>query len=414
MTATLQSWQTFLLFGTALTQLLGCAQHQPRPKVAFVDSPAFATVRERSFGVLNGDGEALVAQRLDHGFAVARFRRDASGSWQGVCQSPVVEGEDLEALRWVAMADGRLLLVVVTTATPDLFVQRAVLLDPGQACTLRFDDRVKLPVFPEIVSRGELAGGVTASDDRPGLQILDEPTVVRLQGSDDEVALFLRLRRRRVAGPAADPQIESEEIALVEERRLQVAWLPGALPVAEIGAAPPAAGGPAVEAADGEVASVTESASQIPPDPPTDGEGIPRDPDPLPLAAAPAAEIALAELTDNSQGGSFVIRPGEAGTLNIESDGELLALEIRRGCYGRPAANLELALGAAAYRSGEPPASGSFVRAVGRGHVDDEGHWRELWLLRAPARSLSLSVSPAPEERCLREVRALGFAAAQP
>lgn len=417
--------------GVALLTLVACGP-KPPPPVAFVDSPAFSHLESRAFGVLKGEDLSVVVEKTEEGYRALAFTRDEAGAWQGLCAGSFLPAEDLDVMRWVGMEDGRLLLVVGTSATPDMLEQHMELVHVEDNCASRHKEKLRLPVPGQVVGPGSVPGGITVLAGNGGVRLVDQPKVVTLEGATGDVGLLMGVRARVLSGTAEELQVTERRLGFLHPRQVAVQWR---APSAEANSTPapdptvtptPDASltpdpdstsihvGPThVTDAPTPVADAPTPAPDAPTpaaDAPTGLTAPPHTRPPCPEGApCPASPVDLPELGDEDEHTSFAIRSGESGTLVIEGDGELRLLEIWHGCPHRPAVPLELHLGSRTFVTGGPPAPDSFVQAAGRSQHFRDGSSKDLLALYKGQRRLDLDLTASDEERCIRQIKGYGF-----
>ncbi|OGQ80945.1 MAG: hypothetical protein A2289_12255 [Deltaproteobacteria bacterium RIFOXYA12_FULL_58_15] len=327
----------------------------PAPVTLFVDSPAFAAVKNHAHGVLardlDGDGltDHVTAEKIESGWIAAfhHHQRDEKGDrWQRICESVVVLGEEIDDFRWVEMDDGPLLLLVVNAENPDEIVQSLLLMDPSSGCATRFDDRMLL-IRPdgEVIAPGPVPAGIVWIDHR--LHLNDEPQSIPLDGGNHRIELLRSVRVRRVSGSTRTPLVEETIARFLVQQELKVSW------------------------------------------------------------QSDAGSQSLPQLVDGSDVTSFVLRAGEMGQLHIAAENEIVALVIHCGCDG-PFGPLQVRRpGGELWNSEAPQPILGFVRAWRRTHKSTADWY--LFALEEQNATLTLEVGPQGAQRCLRQVRAYGF-----
>jgi hypothetical protein len=353
-------WRRGLVLTCAALSLFGCAA--PVTNLAFAGSADFRAMASRVQGILerdlDGDGktEAIVAERHDHGYAVAllhQAQKEGGARFVSVCRTAVIEGEEVDAFRLVRLGGKESIAMVVSTENPEEVVQSLAIVDVHAECALAFADKVRLVRgdAAEVHVPASLRGGVRIASDGAAVAIVDAPQYLRLAGVGEEVQFLTQVRQRDLVAGAKGIEVQEQVLHLVNRVPTVVSW---------------------------------------------QGEG--------------AAAQALPELTDGSDATAFVLRPAEQGLLRITSETPLLFLELHYGCDADDAASLTLQLdgGDAVIAVGERPAAGSFVAAVGQSRA--AARWREdLLALKQESQELAFNVGPLAGARCLREVRGHSF-----
>ena len=347
--------------------IAACTPFIPKP-VAFTASEIFLQDQRKVYGVLEvdpaGDGFSrfVTAHKEGEGFRpvvyVQRFDTDERRlRWQRGCAGPVLTGSEVDAFKWVTMGRGSLLWMRTSDSTPDTLVQQILLLDPTQACAVRFKEGVSLErlAYEAIVPHG-LRAGAFVVDGQQGVRIMDQPKRLRLRGRRGDVELLLGMRERWLRGSAKAIQVEERWRSMLEIRRVTAQWTR------------------------------------------------------TPIETEKGQSLELPELIDGKDNTSFSIRGEEQGALRLQADEPVTVLEIHHGCHGRVSDSLTFLFEGGSYVVGEDVPEGGMLRAVGRSLGKSGTGRRELLALSQPTRALRLEVERAKAPRCLRQVKAYGVA----
>jgi hypothetical protein len=345
-----------------LTLGLGPTGCGPKPvPQRFVESAAFHGRQGRVHGLLqrdvDGDGreDAIIAERGEYGYTVSVLKQVASQDkveWRPWCTSSLVEGEDIDALRWLEFARKSVIFILVLTENPEEVIQRFAIIDVSAGCRTLFEDEVRLERGDpdRLLAPESLKAGALVSPDASRLVVRDEPQYLTLAGATGQLRVLTSLRERTLSWPAG-------ELVAAERQRSVLRAIP------------------------------LLARHQ-------DGDGAFHD---------------LPDLSDGRDETVYVAKPGSGARLKLAASRPFVLLELHHGCAGAPARPLTLAAeGGEPFAVGGAPLGGSFILASGAGH-EAGGVQRDLVALRVAARELTLDIGPADRERCLREVKAYGF-----
>jgi len=343
---------------SALVLVAACGPKLPPPR--FADSPAFHGMSSRVHGLLEGDvdgdgqPDVVIAERRGDGYAVAVLRHEgdpAKGDWKPWCSTEPVAGEDLDALRWVTFADHRpAVFVLVLNENPEDVEQRLAVVDLRAHCAVVVEEQLSLtrPDPDSLIAPPSVRGGAVVDADGGGIVLRDDPGYLHLAGPTGEVLVLASLHERAVRWANGKVTETERQLALTHAQ-------------------------PATVTLDG-----------------------------------PSGR-ALPELTDGDDATRFDVGAGVTEHLSIRAEQPIVLLELHEGCDEPSSAPLTLATGGAAPVSlGAAPPAGTFVRAVGRPQGADVR--KDLVALREPTAAVDLDVGPLDRTRCLRDVKAYGFA----
>jgi hypothetical protein len=182
--------------------------------VPFAESPAFHERSSRVYGILerdlDGDGliDAVIALRNEHGFAPQVFHGKVEKEridYTPACLGPVLEGDDLDAMRWVPWGEDEVLFMVVLDETPDQLAQSFALVDLRGDCATLHHEQVLLPRGDDVLAPAELRAGVAV--DGGQVIVIDEPEYLHLTGREGELEVPTSVRARRIVGGEGETRL---------------------------------------------------------------------------------------------------------------------------------------------------------------------------------------------------------------
>ena len=302
---------------------------------------------------VNGDGtpDVVAALPFRQGFRIelhALVQAAGAVALETACTAEPIDGEELRPLRWLVLEGVRYVVAVARTEDPDELVETVQLVDLDAGCRTVLRERLRLPkAGARLVAPAGFEGGVQLVGDGRGLELVDRPRYVTLDGPEGTVRVLVGVRRRVLHRQGAELVLVGRDESLLDPLPARVSWR--------------VAGG----------------------------------------------ENERPELVDGDESTSFVLRPGEAGELVVATSSPLVLLEMHDGCAGAVTPQLRPYRTADATLSMASEAPEGAVALAGGRVLGDGGHsWRGLWLAAATAPSVTLTVGASDGVQCLREVRA--------